>query len=266
LASSALSPTAGPGIAGAAPAKLYPDTASDLSRLKLLHDLHEGQLARMAPLLTQRSAEAGEFLSSEDLGEPGVSFLWRGRCRVTLLSPSGRQATIRLVQPGWHFGEISILAESEQSSHHIAFDQDSLLLRVSARDFRALMHAMPGLTWSVVRHIAQTAMARADRIYEFSLLDSRVRLQSELLRLARNGPRLGNVVTISPAPTHEALAAQIGLTREGVTRHLKSLADQGLVKPKRCEIIILDVKRLAANVAREAACSLSYPLADVLHP
>ena len=239
---------------------LGPRRPSDLRRIKLFQGLSDEELARVAPLLSCKKALAKDFCSAEDIGEPGISFIWRGQCRVLVLSPGGQHATIRLVRSGEHFGEINILAEAAQVYCHLAFDQDSVLLRLSAGDFHTLMRSTPAFTHNVLRHLAETAMARAERIYEFSILDSRLRLQAALLRLSQQGLRHGNIVTIIQAPTHEELAAQIGMTREGVTRHMRSMAQQGLVASKRSMITILDVARLTANVEKAAGHFLSYSI------
>lgn len=242
--------------------QLGPETPSDLRRIKLFEDLSEAELARLAERLTYKKVSSGDFYNAEDLGEPGVSFVWRGQCRVIILSPGGEHATLRIVRPGWHFGEINLLSKTIKISSQLAFDQETNLLRLSAIDFEMLMRSIPGLMRNVLGHVAETAIAQAERIYEFSILDSRLRLQAALLRLSQYGLRHGNVVTIIHAPTHEELAAQVGMTREGVTRHMRSFAQQGLVLSKRCAITILDVSRLAANLEKAAGQYLSHPFSS----
>jgi CRP-like cAMP-binding protein len=205
-----------------------------------------------------KSLKSGDLFSGEDFGEPSVSFLYAGQCRVTILSPGGQHAAVRFVRPGSHFGEISILAEAVESPYHLLVDENSLIFQLSARKFRELLRSIPTLNENVLRNLARTAMARADRIYEFSLLDANLRLQAELLRLAQSGVRVGNQVTISNAPTREAVGTQIGISREGVSRLLHSLVQLGLIALKRSEIKIIDIKRLEANVARATGRSLRY--------
>jgi len=62
------------------------------------------------------------------------------------------------------------------------------------------------------------------RVYEFSTLAVRYRIQAEVLRLANLSSRCGNVVNISPAPTHAEIASRTSTHREAVTRELNRLA------------------------------------------
>jgi hypothetical protein len=81
-------------------------------------------------------------------------------------------------------------------------------------------------------------------VFELAALDVRARLQAELLRLARNGVLTDGVLVVLHAPTQAALGAQIGATREAVTRHLKDLAGEGVIRFRRGVFEFTDLERL----------------------
>ena len=87
------------------------------------------------------------------------------------------------------------------------------------------------------------------RVYEFSTLAVRYRIQAEILRLAGlSAPRHGTIINIVPAPTHAELASCTSTHREAVTRELNRLAKIGILEQRNRELWITDVERLAALV------------------
>ena len=86
------------------------------------------------------------------------------------------------------------------------------------------------------------------RVYEFSALPVRNRIQSELLRLASLAPREGRIANISGAPTHLEIASRTSTHREAVSRELSRLSRLGLLERRGRGLLVKDVDRLAAMV------------------
>jgi polysaccharide export outer membrane protein len=99
--------------------------------------------------------------------------------------------------------------------------------------------------------MATEAQRQGNRIYELTTLDVRLRLLSELARLARHGVAQGSRVRIDPAPTHDSLASQIGSSREGVTRYIREFVQRGWIEvPRRRRIEITNLSTLQSILAR----------------
>ena len=72
--------------------------------------------------------------------------------------------------------------------------------------------------------------ALTTRVYEFSTLAVKNRIQAELLRLARLASGDGKRARVAPAPTHSEIASRVATHREAVTRELNRLARLGLIE------------------------------------
>jgi CRP-like cAMP-binding protein len=116
----------------------------------------------------------------------------------------------------------------------------------------ALAKECPDLNSALMSKLASQAANYASRVFELAALDVRARLQAELVRLARNGSWTDGVFVLHQAPTQAALGAQIGATREAVTRHLRDLASEGVIRFKRGLIEFTDLDRLR-EMDRKAA-------------
>ncbi len=238
--------------------------AEELGRLNAFKGVDERQLRAILPCLLQRIADSGDVLSGDGELQQKFVLVWSGAHRATIMSPSGQHITIRVLKPNDHFGEFAIFSGAAQPYYHIVSDSPGLLLQMAASDFTRLIDESPSFRRNILASMSREALLCADRIFEFAALNGRVRLQAELLRLCGSGAEGSGAVVISPAPTHEALASQIGVTREGVTRYFKSLSQQGLVRcRRRGQIEVLDVARLRAAVERDAGRLLSYDRTDL---
>jgi CRP-like cAMP-binding protein len=179
---------------------------------------------------------------------PGtVAFAWSGSYRLAVFSPKGVGVTLQLIRPGDGFGyTASVLGRDFGEGLRLTADQGGALLCLPAREFMAIVSESQSLMRALLHAMAATLAENGSRIYELSALDVRARLLAELVRLVQHQLETDGVLSLEPAPTHAALAAQIGATRENVTRHLKDLEREGIVRLGRRSLEVLDLERLRA--------------------
>ena len=90
-------------------------------------------------------------------------------------------------------------------------------------------------------------MRPTTRVYEFSTLAVKNRIQAELLRLATLGPREGKGARISLLPYIE-IASRVATHREAVTRELNRLARMGIIERRSGTLVVEDVELVAELV------------------
>jgi len=115
--------------------------AEHLAAIDLFKTLDEN--ARLA--LSKRANEylfaAGEAIVRQDAAGDSMFVLMSGNARV-VLEPSGQEVAV--IPAGGFFGEMSMLTGDRRTATVKALD-DVCVLEISAKDFRALALAMPGL-------------------------------------------------------------------------------------------------------------------------
>lgn len=90
--------------------------------------------------------------------------------------------------------------------------------------------------------------ALTTRVYEFSTLAVKNRIQAELLRLANLACTEGKSARIVPAPTHVEIASRVSTHREAVTRELNRLCKIGITERQGSALLVKDIERLAEMV------------------
>ena len=118
------------------------------------------------------------------------------------------------------------------------------LCALPAAAFLDLVLSSPPVATRLLRLLTARLRLQTMRQSEQALLPSGLRLVAELLRLGRI--RADGALVLSPPPTHEELAARIGLRRETVSREVSALARAGLLRTNRSAIVGADPAALRA--------------------
>jgi CRP-like cAMP-binding protein len=181
-----------------------------------------------------------DYLDTSD----DVFFLTLGEVRVTIYSSHGRAVSFRELSAGEIFGEFPAIDGGARSAS-VEARTNCVVASMAGSVFRGLLAQEPGLAYALLPRLVRTIRALTVRVYEFSTLAVNNRIQAELLRLAKTGPRDGNTARIVPAPTHVEIASRISTHREAVTRELNRLSRLGLIERHGGTLLVNDVDRLA---------------------
>lgn len=227
-----------------------------LRKTHILAEADDGDLDALAATLSWKQVRAGEEVVSHLDHGTQVFFAIEGVFSARLESAVGRQVIFRQMPAGSHFGEIAALTNTPRSLN-ITAESEGLLAECPREAFVALMARNGAFATAVAAHLARTVVSLTDRVFELAALEVRFRIYAELLRLAAGGEQTAEGVLIRNAPTHEAIAAAVGTQREAVTRELRAMAGEGVVRQTRRELLILRIESLRELVHRRAGATTS---------
>lgn len=215
--------------------------------IDLFSDLASDERAAIAARCRWHRHGAGQQVVGHLDTSHDVFFVIAGRVRVLVHSRSGKQVSYRDIGPGQMFGEFAALDGEARSATVLALS-DCLLASLDDKAFQEVVLEHPEVTLRLLRHLTRLVRFYSERVRELATLPVEIRVQLELLRLARpDGP---TAAVIDPAPTHAELAERIGTHREAVTRALATLRRAGLLETGRGRLAIPDLQRLRERVAK----------------
>src|SRR5277367_7125100 len=156
-----------------------------------------------------------------------VFYVQEGKVRLTVVSNTGKEATIAIVSEGNFFGEGSLAGQLVRMGSAVALT-DCQLLRVEKKAMLAALHREHALSDMFVAYL----LARNIR-YEEDLVDqlfnsSEKRLARILLLLAHFGKE-GVHETPIPNISQETLAEMIGTTRSRVSFFMNRFRNMGFI-------------------------------------
>ena len=190
----------------------------------------------------------GQALLSKGDRSTDVFFILDGRLQALLYSANGREISLRDLVEGDLFGEMAAIDEESRSASIVALSESRLLV-MSRAEFRATLESSPGAAVWLMRHLTARIRSLTERVFELSALNVQSRLHCELLRMAASSP---NGLEIKPAPTHAELANRIGTHREAVTREMRALAAQNIIRTGRRRLEFVDLAKLQTSVGQVA--------------
>ena len=218
-----------------------------LESVAIFRDLPPQALERVKRLCHCRRYGPREAIIDHLDTSDDVFFLLTGNARVTIRSADGKAVSFRELGPGGMFGEYAAIDGRPRSAAVEALTP-CLVVSMRSAAFRELAVTEPKVAKILLEHFVREIRELTTRVYEFSTLAVRNRVQAELLRLARLAAPEGKTARIVPAPTHAEIASRTSTHREAVTREFNRLAKLGLLQQQSREFWITDVDRLAALV------------------
>lgn len=174
------------------------------------------------------SLPRGEVFFSQ--GDPAdcVFYLVKGRAKVSVLSATGKEATIRLVVAGDFFGEKAMASEPGLRITTATALTDCTAIRIARTEFLRLMREDRDFSYQFSSFLlACTMKTQADLVDQlFNRAEKRL---ARLLLLLAEYSNNGKDDSIIPHISQEALASMIGSTRPRVNTFMNRFRKLGFI-------------------------------------
>lgn len=223
-----------------------PDVKAFLAHLPLFQGLSAADVERLAAGTTRRRLRAGDALFRQ--GEPptGLYAVVHGRIALTARSARGRERVTEIIGAGRSFGEavmfldkpciVAARALSDALVLHLAKDTVFAELERNPRFARRMLAGLSAKLHATVRELDTYALGSAER-----------RFAAWLLRAAPPAQRGAASVTLPAAK--KAVASRLNLSAEHLSRILRHLAAEGLIRVHGRRLEIPDLARLRDWIA-----------------
>lgn len=217
------------------------DLPSLLDRVPLLQGLDEETRRTLAGHLQVRRIERRETVVMK--GDPGDSliFLLAGRMQVVDVTEDGREVGLNFLNPGDHFGEMSVIDGKARSASVVAM-QPSIAAFLSKAHALRLFFDNPLIAERLLRLMVSRLRIASSFRAILSIPNAFQRVFAVLQRFVRETP--GGLMAIDPMPTQQEIAIMINTSRETVSRALHVLIQQGVVEKDMRRLIVRQPERL----------------------
>jgi CRP/FNR family transcriptional regulator/CRP/FNR family cyclic AMP-dependent transcriptional regulator len=212
-----------------------------LRSIPLFADLDDADLKVLSGLVTLRKVRKGAFIVGQN--EPGTAMylLVKGRVKVSLASPDGKELALSYLDAPSHFGEMSLVDSGPRSADVIAMT-DVEMLSLDAKDLSRAIQVQPRLALSLIATLSQRLRGTITRLEDMAFRDARHRVMRVLLNVATAAYETRGVPVVEGF-THYEIATLAGTSRETVSRIVSQLAREGAIATKGRRIVV-DLFRL----------------------
>jgi CRP/FNR family transcriptional regulator len=213
-------------------------------RLQLFSELDKDEMACIAIYARCLRKDRGEFVYMPGDSADLVYILRQGRVKLSVLSGSGKEVAIDIIQSGEIFGEFALMDESVRSNMTQALDDVSLWV-FKKRDFTHLLLNRPKLALSYIRLVGDRRRRMEKKLSDITSKTVSARARELLYELAIDIPAFESAARDYLVPLmHHDIAGLIGASRQTTTSALNDMERHGIIELGRGWIRIKRLKDL----------------------
>ena len=163
-------------------------------------------------------------------GEPATSVMYvaEGAARLSVLSHTGKEAVIAVLEAGHFFGEGCLVGQSQRMSTAAAMGSCTVVV-VEKQEMVRQLHSQPGFADRFLTHMLTRNVRIEEDLIDQLFNSSEKRLARTLLLLARYGEPEGAHRTL-PKVSQETLAEMVGTTRSRVNFFMNKFRRLGFIE------------------------------------
>lgn len=219
-----------------------------LQRVPRFGELADDTQRAIAASAVHRRFKGGQVIYLE--GEPADSIyvLESGWIKASRMTREGREQVLMVLQPVEVFGDIAALTGAAYPGTAVALEPVSVWV-IPARTILDAIPSHPDLATAIIRHLGGRVLHYISLVEDLSLRSVEARLANTLLQNAE----LHDQVLIVPRrkwTTFDQMAARLGTVRDVLSRALKTLEAENLLRVERQSIVLLDPQGLAERANR----------------
>ena len=158
----------------------------------------------------------------------GVFFIQKGKVQISVVSESGKEATLGILSEGDFFGEGGLGGQTVQMSSATAMT-DCSLLHVQKKFMMQAMSREPALSAVFLKHLLKRNIRYQDDLVDQLFNSSEKRLARVLLLMAHFGKEGVSEMAV-PRLSQETLAEMVGTTRSRVSFFMNRFRKRGFIK------------------------------------
>lgn len=208
-----------------------------ISKLELLKSssyfsgLSSDELEAIGKLVFEKSYDQGVVIVLEGEMAEALYFVASGAVKVFKTSAEGKEQTLAIIRPQETFNEVPVF-DGETNPATAQAMTPVILYGIRMSDIWNILHSYPQVTINITKVMAGRLRHLVALVEDLSFRHVKGRVARILLEYAADGAPHG------PRLTQRDMAAMAGTAREVVSRSLRTLEEEELIKIDRHRIII----------------------------
>jgi len=211
------------------------ETIKLLRAIPLFSEISDGVLEKIARYSLRRFFRKHTTVWQKGDDNNGLYVLISGMVKAVEYTQDGKEFILNIMVPADCMGEMSLLDRKPHSADLVTMEESDFLI-IPPETFFSISKEHPELISSLTHNVAERLRALSERASVLKYTDVYGRVCKLIAHLlSRRGSSKDHV-----SLTHEEIGNLIGATRSNVTRALKEMQNQGLVKVERNKISVLE--------------------------
>ncbi|MFA9191009.1 Crp/Fnr family transcriptional regulator [Flavobacterium sp. FZUC8N2.13] len=211
-----------------------------------LKALNKDELIKLAECKTSRLVKKGEIIFEEGENVNGIFCVKDGVCKLTKLSPNGKDHIVKLVTKGELLGQRSMISDEPVNLTAVALE-DMQVCFVPKSEIMGFFDKNNQFSMNVMKNICGDLKESDKQMVNMAQKTVKERLAETLLYLQDTFGK-NEDDTLKIQLTRDELASMIGTATESCIRLLSDFNKSGLIEIKGKKIILKDIPKLKKMV------------------
>jgi CRP/FNR family transcriptional regulator len=212
-------------------------TIAFLKSIPYFSKLSPDELSSVKELVFEKNVARGDVIVLE--GEPAEAlyFVVAGAVKMSRTSIEGKEQVLNIVRPGDSFNDVPLFDSGPNFASAQAMGPVTLY-GISKHDLNVFLLDNPQIAINIINVLAAQVRHLVSLVDDLSFKPVVGRVARTLLEYAEDGIGLGKRLT------QQDMAAIVGSAREVVSRSLRALESDGVIRMDRHRIVITDREAL----------------------
>lgn len=210
-----------------------------LKQIPLFSHLKDSQLKEIAGRCTSARFKKGATVFQKTDMSTELYIVNSGTLKAVLTDDEGDEMVLARFEKGAFFGELSLLDGKGRSASIVA-DQDAELSVLTRETFVQLMNKDPKIAIGLMTTLVERLRKADEMIESLAFQEVGERLVRSLVESSTGEDKSAKGFLRCDKLTHRELAARIGSSREAVSKCMKVLFTNGIVKESGGKFLIAE--------------------------
>ena len=211
-----------------------------MKNIPLFSELSSVETDDLVKLSQSRKYPRGNIvLYKGDVGDV-IYIILKGRVKVVLSSPDGKEIILSTLNTGEYFGEMALFDHLPRSANIVTMEDCDFLV-IPQEVIIDLIKKSPQLALKMISIMSARLRDSNEQISSLAHLDVKGRVARTLLKLSKKASKkTKDGYQMIPRPSAKDIADMSGASRETVSRILTEFARQGLISLSKNHIVVYE--------------------------
>ncbi len=229
------------------------DKKEILKKSPLFSGLTDQEIGQIEAIGITKKYVKGELIFSEGEKATGFFVNLSGQVKVYKLSADGREQILHIISPAEAFAEAALFTGSTYPAFAESLSQTQVFY-FPKESFFGIIRKNPQLSLNIIGGLSLWLRRFVDLVEELSLKDVSARVATYLLDTSvRSGRELEEGIVFELDVSKMQLASRLGTISETLSRVLRRLREQDIIRVEGKKIIILKreaLKEISSGIVR----------------
>lgn len=209
------------------------------SKVPIFENLNKEELVEIVNKIDHKEFSKGDVIFTEGNIANTLYFINEGKIKLYKYTKDGKEQILHILSEGDFFGELELIKPSKYGFNSKAIE-DAKICTLTKEEMKDIMMKNPEIGIKVLETVGERLSKVENLVQNLATNDVDSRMAYLIIELMEKyGENVEGNISVKLPISREDMASYIGVTRETISRKLKKLEDENLIKIIGTKTIII---------------------------